>query len=177
MPNSIAYLGIGGQGIVYAASVTAEYLFLKGYNVSQLQSYGAEVRGGTVLAYTVYSEGEIINPFIESFDIVIVLHETPLSKWIEHIEDSKIVIVDRDLVKTRLNNTLEAPILQKAVEKNLYNTINMIGVGIALNIAFDKIDDDLIEKILSKRKNYEQNIKSYIIGKEIARELKVLISR
>ncbi len=176
MANSIAYLGIGGQGIVYAASITAEYLFSKGYNVSQLQSYGAEVRGGTVLAYTVYDEGEIINPFIESFDIVIVLHENSLSKWIKHIENSRIVIVDKDLVKTRLNNTLEAPILQKAIEENLYSTINMIGVGVALNIAFDKVDDTLIEKILSKRKNYEQNIKSYTIGKEIARELKVLIT-
>lgn len=172
MPTSIAFLGRGGQGIVFAGTILSEIMFNEGYYVSQLQSYGAEVRGGTVIAYVVIDKKPIENPFIESFDIAIVIHEDGLKRWSQHIKRSKIVIVDRDLVKTRYPNMVEAPLSEKALENNVYTSLNMVAVGLAIGIGNLSVDYNAIDAVLRTRKGYEHNIKAVKLGLDIARELK-----
>ncbi len=99
---SAALLGMGGQGVVYAVTTLANALFKSGYYVSQLQSYGAEVRGGSVLAYVVFSKEPIENPFIDSFNYVAVLHSAGLRRWGRLVEGSEVVIVNEDLIPKEL---------------------------------------------------------------------------
>jgi len=172
VPISIAFLGRGGQGIVFAGTVLSEIMFNEGYYVSQLQSYGAEVRGGTVIAYVVIDEKPIENPFIESFDIAIVIHEDGLKRWSEHIKRSKVVIVDKDLVKTRYPNMVEASLSEKALENNVYTSLNMVAVGLVLGSGVLKVSEDTISNVLRTRKGYEQNIKAIKLGLNMAENLK-----
>ncbi len=172
MVLSIAFLGRGGQGIVFAGTVLSEIMFEMGYYVSQLQSYGAEVRGGTVIAYVVIGREPIENPFIESFDIAVVLHEDPLRRWSSHIKGSRIVIVDGDLVRTRYENMVEAPLSRRAVENNVYQSLNMVALGLVLGLGIIDADRDIVDKVLRKKKNYEVNKRSVEIGYEIAQSIK-----
>ena len=172
MPISIAFLGRGGQGIVFAGTILSEIMFNEGYYISQLQSYGAEVRGGTVIAYVVVDEKPIENPFIESFDIAVVIHEDGLKRWSEHIKRSRVVIVDMDLVKTRYPNMVEAPLSKKALENNVYTSLNIVAVGLVLGSGILRVSEDTIDNVLKTRRGYEQNIKAVKLGIDMAENLK-----
>ena len=168
---SVAFLGRGGQGIVFAATITAETLFNLGYYVAQLQSYGAEVRGGSVLAHIVYDNKTIENPFIEQYDLAIVLHEAGLKRWIKHLEKSKTIIVDKDLVKTRMDNMVTAPIIENVAREKLSGSENIVAVGIAMQLLLGREAIAVAKSILEKRSSPEKNIKALELGTTIALNL------
>ncbi len=172
MAKSIAFLGRGGQGIVFAANTLSEILFKSGYYVSQLQSYGAEVRGGSVLAYTVFDREPIVNPFIESFTVAVVLHEYGVKRWVRHLENSQLVIVDSELVKTRLENTVEAPLSRKAIEHGVYKVLNMVALGLVLGMGVVEVDERVVEGVLRGRKGFELNYKACRLGRSIGFDIK-----
>ena len=163
----IAYLGRGGQGIVFAATLTAEALYEKGYYVAQLQNYGASVRGGSVLGYVVADNEPVKNPFIEEFDVIIVLHEEGLKRWKWLVEKSKKIILDEKLVKTNIHGAIKAPLSTIAEKEGVYQALNIVAVGAVFSIIDIEGIDEVIDKLLQKRKNYEINKKAYLIGKEI----------
>ncbi len=177
MAKSIAFLGRGGQGIVFAANSLSEILFNSGYYVSQLQSYGAEVRGGSVIAYTVFDREPIENPFIESFTLAVVIHEYGVKRWVRHLENSNLVVVDRDLVKTRIGNTLEAPLSSKAIEHDVYKALNMVALGLALGIGVVEVDDNVVEDVLRGKKGFEINYKAYKLGKSIGLSIRSTLAK
>ncbi len=163
----IAYLGRGGQGIVFAATLTAEALYEKGYYVAQLQNYGASVRGGSVLGYVVADNKPVKNPFIEEFDVVIVLHDEGLKRWKWLVEKSGKIILDEKLVKTNIPRAIKAPLSMISEKEGIYQALNLVAVGAVFSILDIKDIDEVIDKLLRKRKNYDINKKAYMIGKEI----------
>lgn len=92
--GSAGILGRGGQGVVYAATKLAGILHSMGYNVAQVQTYGAEVRGGSVLAYVVFDRGKLVNPYRRRLDAVVVLSGTDVPELRETLEESFLVVVD-----------------------------------------------------------------------------------
>ena len=162
-----AYLGRGGQGIVFATTLTAEALYEKGYYVAQLQNYGASVRGGSVLGYVVADNKPIKNPFIEEFDIIVVLHEEGLKRWKWLVEESRKIILDEKLVKTDIPGAIKAPLSTIAEKEGVYQALNLVAVGTVFSILNIKDIDEVIDKMLHKRKNYDVNKKAYMIGKEL----------
>lgn len=168
---SVAYLGMGGQGIVFAATITGEALYRKNYYVAQLQNYGASVRGGSVLGYVVADEKPVENPFVEEFNIFIVVHEEGMKRWKWLVEKSKLVILDKDLVKTRTPNARTLPLSAEAEKTGLYQSLNMVAVGLFFGITNIKGIDEIIENLLRERKNYETNLKAYLLGKQLAKHI------
>ena len=128
--KSILLGGIGGQGIVYATTLLAKALFAEGYYVAQLQSYGAEVRGGAVIGWVVYSTQPIVSPFTDVFDTVLVLHQ----KALEEIEKKKFtytrLIVENDLVSSTIEADYRYPIHRVAKKLGLEGNENIIALGI-----------------------------------------------
>lgn len=171
--KSIAFLGRGGQGIVFAASVLAETLFRKGLYVAQLQSYGAEVRGGSVLAYVVYDEKHVDNPFIESFDTAVLLHEAAVTRWTFILRNSNIVIVNKDLVQTFYGKkVITVPLTRTLSEENLQGKENICSLGLIKGLGLvDYNDEDLIE-ILEKHTDWEQNVRAYNIGLKLGERIR-----
>ncbi|MCD6300953.1 MAG: 2-oxoacid:acceptor oxidoreductase family protein [Staphylothermus sp.] len=164
---SIAYLGRGGQGIVFAATITAEALYEKGYYVAQLQNYGASVRGGSVLGYVVADNKPIKNPFVEVFDVMIALHEEGLKRWKCLVEKSKKIIVDEKLVKSEVSGAIKVPLSSIAEEEGVYQALNLVAVRLAFKVLGITGIDEVMDKLLKNRKNYDLNKKAYMIGKEI----------
>lgn len=163
MEKSIAITGVGGQGIVFAATVLADALFMEGYNVVQIQSYGAEVRGTPVIAYLVYSDKPIDSPFIERFDIMIVLHPKSIN-YINNIAENGIIIVNSDLIDVK--NALKVPLQRKAEEARLKELVSMVALGYLAKIGVVKLKS-LIEAVRDIGKGAEANEKAIIAGYNI----------
>ncbi len=160
---TVAIAGRGGQGVVLAATLLARAAFKKGLYVAQLQSYGAEVRGGAVVAYVVLSKQPIENPYPENYDLVIALHEAGVARRRNEILSSKAIIADEDLVKPiPKDNVIRARIVKSG-------TPNMVALGIIA--AFIPSITEELRKEISKLWNAEENLRSFDTGIRIGVEL------
>lgn len=164
MEKSIAVTGVGGQGVVFATTVLADALFREGYNVVQLQSYGAEVRGTPVIAYLIYSDKSIESPFIEKFDVIVVLHSKSM-RYIDNLSENGLLIVNSDLVSTS-REALKVPLLSKAEEVRLKDLVNMVALGYLAKIGIVKLES-LINTVRAVGKRVEVNEKAIMVGYSI----------
>lgn len=73
--------GEGGQGVGLAAAVLAEAALLSGHEVTMLQSYGPEARGGASSADVVISDRQIANPKVNEADLLLILNQTSWTKF------------------------------------------------------------------------------------------------
>jgi len=161
--HTVAIAGRGGQGVVLATTLLARAAFKKGLYVAQLQSYGAEVRGGAVVAYVVLSKQPIENPYPENYDLVIALHEAGVARRRNEILSSKAIIADEDLVKPiPKDNVIQVKIVKSG-------TPNMVALGIIT--AFIPAITEELRKEISKLWNAEENLRSFDTGVRIGFEL------
>ncbi len=92
--------GVGGQGVVLSGILlgTAATLF-DGKQAVQTQSYSSELRGGSARAEVIISEEPVTDPQVRKPDILIVLAEDALSKYVNRIKPKGLLVIDSDLVK------------------------------------------------------------------------------
>ena len=92
--------GVGGQGVVLSGILlgTAATLF-DGKQAVQTQSYSSELRGGSTRAEVIISKEPVTDPQVRKPDILIVLAEDALSKYIGRIKPKGLLVIDSDLVK------------------------------------------------------------------------------
>ena len=92
--------GVGGQGVVLSGILlgTAATLF-DGKQAVQTQSYSSELRGGSTRAEVIIYEERVTDPQVRKPDILIVLAEDALSKYIHRIKPKGLLVIDSDLVK------------------------------------------------------------------------------
>jgi 2-oxoglutarate ferredoxin oxidoreductase subunit gamma len=93
--------GVGGQGVVMSGILlgTAATLF-EGKKAVQTQSYSSELRGGSARAEVIISEEPVSDPQVRKPDILILLAEDALPKYIGRIKLKGLVVIDSDLVKS-----------------------------------------------------------------------------
>jgi 2-oxoglutarate ferredoxin oxidoreductase subunit gamma len=92
--------GVGGQGVVLSGILlgTAATLY-DGKQAVQTQSYSSELRGGSARAEVIISEEAVTDPQVRKPDILIVLAEDALSKYIDRVKPKGLLVIDSDLVK------------------------------------------------------------------------------
>jgi len=92
--------GVGGQGVVLSGILlgTAATLY-EGKQAVQTQSYSSELRGGSTRAEVIISEGPVSDPQVRKPDILIILAEDALPKYISRIKPKGLLVIDSDLVK------------------------------------------------------------------------------
>jgi 2-oxoglutarate ferredoxin oxidoreductase subunit gamma len=73
---AIRLAGEGGQGVGLAAAVLAEAALASGHEVTMLQSYGPEARGGASSADVVISDRQVANPKVTQADLLLMLNQT-----------------------------------------------------------------------------------------------------
>jgi len=78
---AIRLAGEGGQGVGLAAAVLAEAALLSGHEVTMLQSYGPEARGGASSADVVISDRQVANPKVNEADLMLILNQTSWNKF------------------------------------------------------------------------------------------------
>jgi 2-oxoglutarate ferredoxin oxidoreductase subunit gamma len=73
---AIRLAGEGGQGVGLAAAVLAEAALASGHEVTMLQTYGPEARGGASSADVVISDCQVANPKVVEADLLLLLNQT-----------------------------------------------------------------------------------------------------
>ncbi len=170
---SIAFAGRGGQGIVFAATTLATALYRMGAYVAQLQSYGAEVRGGSVLAYVVLSKDRIENPFPEAFDIVVALHDAGVARRASSIRASKLILYEGELVKSLkdLSNAVPVPLVEDVMRRVGKEVVNAAALGVLAGLIPELRDG--LRDVLKSGKGGDVNVAAFDIGVEKARSLNI----
>ena len=90
--------GFGGQGVVSAGTILARAAMAEDRFVTQMVSYGAEMRGGTANSTVVISDSEIASPVIERPDVAILLNQPSLDKFEERIVSGGLAVVNTSMV-------------------------------------------------------------------------------
>lgn len=158
--RSVCFIGKGGQGVVFSAEILARAAFLEGKYVAQLQSYGAEVRGGSVMAYTVIDEKPIENPFVEEFDLIVLLSDP--AEWRHFVDKGRYVVSDESV---GIGRTF--PFTKLARERNLRE--NSLAIGLVSALGYVSLES--VEKAIPKGKEFDENIRAIRAGYEEARRL------
>ncbi|MDD4878276.1 MAG: 2-oxoacid:acceptor oxidoreductase family protein [Candidatus Nanoarchaeia archaeon] len=151
--------GTGGQGIKFMGNVLAEYLMLKGFNVSAFYDYDAAMRGGGIQGYLTFSKEKIINPLIDSADFLVVLDNSKYEfNAKKTIADSSLNIKEGD-IKAPFRETAEKMFSNKTM-------LNMVALGYLIKLLGIGMDEKMISGILPQ-KFIKENIAAIKAGFEL----------
>lgn len=92
--------GVGGQGVVLSGILlgTAATLF-DGKQAVQTQSYSSELRGGSTRAEVIISKERVTDPEVRRPDILILMAEDAVGRYLHKIKPKGLLVIDADLVK------------------------------------------------------------------------------
>ena len=125
--------GFGGQGVVLAGSILARAAMAEDRFVTQMVSYGAEMRGGTANSTVVISDAPIASPVIERPDVAIVLNQPSLDKFEERIASRGLVVVNTSLVARAVQRedleVVEVAATQTANRLGNVRVANIVALG------------------------------------------------
>jgi 2-oxoglutarate ferredoxin oxidoreductase subunit gamma len=71
----------------------------EGKKAVQTQSYSSELRGGSARAEVIISEEPVSDPQVRRPDILIVLAEEAIPRYVDRIRSKGLLVIDSDLVK------------------------------------------------------------------------------
>ncbi len=97
MLNKIVCAGIGGQGVLTLGMILAEASASLGKNVTYIPEYGSEMRGGNAATKIKIDDDPIVWPFMEEMNILAVLHQSQVPKYIDQVEEGGIVFAEEEL--------------------------------------------------------------------------------
>ncbi len=134
--HEIIISGFGGQGVILSGNIfgKAATLFDK-KNVTLIQSYGPEARGGACAAQIVVSEESIEYPYVENPHILVCMSQEGLDKNIRNLIKGGTLFMDSSLVKMtskRIPKGIEVysiPSTTFAVEMGVKMMANIIMLG------------------------------------------------
>lgn len=158
---SVRFAGSGGQGAVLSGIILANAAVLyedrhatqkdRKFAI-QTQSYGPEVRGTVSRSDVKISESQITYPYIRVPDFLIVLSEQAYRENVADIGDKTVVILDRDLVKSRPATTyyeVPAHTIAKGLGKEVIANVVMLGFwcGLTKNVSWEALEKAVLEAV------------------------------
>ncbi|RLI19802.1 2-oxoacid:ferredoxin oxidoreductase subunit gamma [Candidatus Bathyarchaeota archaeon] len=99
MRVEIRIAGLGGQGVVLAGQILGKAAVFEGFNAVQTQSYGAEARGSAAKSEVIISNKHVWYPYVRKCDILIVLSQEALDKYIKDLKENGTLIIDSTHIK------------------------------------------------------------------------------
>jgi 2-oxoglutarate ferredoxin oxidoreductase subunit gamma len=81
-PQHILMAGSGGQGLVLLGKLLASAALKSVPHITFFPSYGAEMRGGTSHCQVILSPVEIPSPVAEKFDLMILMNQESVDKFL-----------------------------------------------------------------------------------------------
>ena len=155
----IVIAGFGGQGVLLAGSVMARACVKEDRNVTQMVSYGAEVRGGTANSAVIISSDEIASPVIEIPDIAVILNQPSLDRFENLIAANGLVVLNRSLVTGKVQRSdlevVEINATEIAHDLGNVRVANIVALGTLIRkrnlLGFETIAE-AIEELFSEKK-------------------------
>jgi 2-oxoglutarate ferredoxin oxidoreductase subunit gamma len=100
--QEIRFSGFGGQGIIRCALITGKALSLYDDKFATMtQAFGPEARGSACSAQLVVSDSRILYPYVTTPQTLLALSQEAYEKFSVEVPQGGILIVERDLVKSR----------------------------------------------------------------------------
>lgn len=174
MRYEIKFVGSGGQGVITAAIVIAEAAANSGFNVTQMQDYGPEARGGLCSSEAIISTGAISFPMIERPNILVLLTQEACDMYSPSTGRDCTILTDLTLSAKGAAKIISLPIFSttdKTPGKN--SCVNMLTVG-ALNRLWNIVPEQALLLAVKRhlpRNFWDSSIAACIIGAELARNM------
>jgi 2-oxoglutarate ferredoxin oxidoreductase subunit gamma len=92
--------GFGGQGVILTGYVIGKAASLyDNKNATMTQSFGPEARGSACSSQIVISEGAILNPYIKSPQIMVIMSQEAFTKFSPGLAPDGMILVEEELVE------------------------------------------------------------------------------
>jgi len=185
MDRQVRFSGFGGQGVILMGIVLARAAALYDVrigedgkphrkNAIQTQSYGPSARGGHSKCDVKISDEEMLYPFVEVPDDLIIMSQQAYARYIHERKPDTRVIIDPDLVFDRPKGDVYHIPATRSAE-------SVIGTRIVANVvmlgAFREISDlvsrDALEKALLDsvpEATHDLNKAALRLGEQLAHE-------
>jgi 2-oxoglutarate ferredoxin oxidoreductase subunit gamma len=173
---NIQFCGFGGQGIVLSAIIFGTAAVTKaGLNAVQTQSYGSEARGGECQAEVIVSKNPIDSPLADEMDLLIVMSQQALNKYVTRLRSGGALIFDPGLVKPPERadiKTIEVPATKIASKLGVKLSANMVMLGFLQHATglFSVADLLNVIRVSIREQFVEINLKAAKKGIALARD-------
>ena len=153
------FSGFGGQGVLMMGYSLAHSAMNKGYHVTFLPSYGAEVRGGTANCTVAIAEEEIASPVASEPDYLVAMNSPSLFTFQNKISTGGVIFLNSSIIKESPNRTdvglFSIPCVEMAEDMGNNRVANIIMMGTFIKktgIVTPEIYLKSLETILGSRK-------------------------
>ncbi|MEE9120393.1 MAG: 2-oxoacid:acceptor oxidoreductase family protein [Syntrophobacteria bacterium] len=178
---NLQFCGFGGQGIVLSAVIFGTAAVTQaGLNGVQTQSYGSEARGGQCQAELILSERPLNSPLADQVDILVVMSQSALDRYLDRLRSGGTLILDPELVERPKRSDIkiiEVPATQTASEIGPKIVANMVMLGFLQQATGLISEEDLLEAIRSsvRPKFLEADLKAAKRGIALAKDQSVKV--
>ncbi|MCD6484971.1 MAG: indolepyruvate oxidoreductase subunit beta [Candidatus Odinarchaeota archaeon] len=187
---NIAFIGVGGTGVITAAQIIAEAALKEGYNAVQGEIHGLAQRGGSVLC-EVRIGSKVYGPIIPTgrTDIIVSLEPIEVGRIAHKIKDDGIVIMNtykilppivsegkaeypdvdkiKEIISELTQNIYSLDAYEIAKKAGFVQAMNIAMIGALLALEELPIKRETVEEIIKSRfrkETHESNIKALELG-------------
>jgi 2-oxoglutarate ferredoxin oxidoreductase subunit gamma len=167
------FSGFGGQGVLMMGISLANSAMNKGYHVTYLPAYGAEMRGGTANCTVALGDEEIASPVASEPNYLIVMNAPSLFSFQNKVTSGGTIFLNSSIIKDRPNRqdvkVFCVPCADMAQELGNSRVANIIMMGAFIKTS-GVVSPDIYLKSLesimgSKKKSLaEVNRKAFAVG-------------
>ena len=133
MEKRVIIAGSGGQGILFFGKLLAYAAMIEGREVTCFPSYGAEMRGGTANCTVIVSDGMIGSPVIRNPDVLVIMNDASLNRFLERLTPGGTLIYDSSQVHSEFSrndiSVVRVPPAEIASSLNGAKLANMAMMG------------------------------------------------
>lgn len=179
MLTSLLVAGFGGQGVMVIGKLIGECAFDQGLHVTFLPSYGPEQRGGTANCTVVQSDRPIGSPVSDSLDVLCVMNQPSLDKFIDSLRPGGILMTNSSLVDAGSVDRKDIHLVEIDADsiayeigsKKIANIIIFAAyMTLAKTLPIDMVHDIVMKKLASKPELLPLNEAAFAKGVEIAKK-------
>ncbi len=171
--NRILLTGFGGQGIVLSGYILGKAASIyDGRESTFIQSYGPEARGGACSAQVVVSTQQILYPYVEEADILVVMSQEAFHKYFPALRPGGTLLYDDSLVTPEENlegkRVYSLPASRIAEELGRKMVANIVMLGFLTAVTGPVSEDSMKEAVRSSvpKGTDELNLNAFAKGFE-----------
>ena len=173
------FSGFGGQGVLMMGISLANSAMNKGYHVTYLPAYGAEMRGGIANCTVAVGDEEIASPVASEPNYLIVMNAPSLFSFQNRVTSGGTIFLNSSIINDRPNRqdvkVFCVPCADMALELGNSRVANIIMMGAFIKksgVVSPDIYLKSLESIMgSKKKSFaEVNRKAFAVGFDYVKE-------
>ncbi len=185
MDSQVRFSGFGGQGVILMGIVLARAAALYDRRVGgdgkevrksaiQTQSYGPSARGGHSKCDVKISDAEMLYPFVEVPDYLVIMSQQAYAKYIQERKPDTKIIIDPDLVFDRPKGDVYHISATTAAEETVGTRIvaNVVMLGafreISDIVSLESLERALLESV--PKPTHDLNRSALKLGAKLASE-------